>query len=328
MKIAGFLVVGEGEAERYLSKTLDRLEQICDKIFIWGNAPDEKTDRLCNQYEYCRYPEDIWGRAQWKIKFTHLVKNVAPYKPDWIVCIDADEELDKRFTREKAEEMAQREEIAFEFYCVQLWDNEKTMRIDGGWGNFWNVRYYRFMPELNLWWKPTPLHCGLAPIYAYKWRTPCEFFFKHYGYMRKKDRERKWARYEKFDPNQIYFTPNWYQSILGKPILREFNEDTFRQRLKYIPKQPLLKKVLRDKIMARKAYIIRNPHGQLVNVNQETYETIKDKPDFQLISEYDIEGARVTELPEKPINELACPICGFEAKTKAGLSAHKRIKHK
>jgi len=286
MKIAGFLIVGRGEADRYLPNVLKRLEPLCDRIFIWGNNPDKRTDALCKKYDYCRYPQDQWGKKQWLIKEIHLKRNVKPYNPDWIICVDADEILDKNFTREKAEEMATWGEIAYEFYCVQLWDRENQMRIDGGWGNFWNVRYYKFIPEASLDFVKRPLHCGLAPVYAYNWCAKSGMIFKHYGYMKKEDREKKWERYQKFDPEMKYFSPNWYKSILGgKPKLQKFNEDRFSSKLKYIPRQPQKRKYFKKKIM-EKTYYVKNKFGTIYAVKESMLEEHLKRPGIELLEEY------------------------------------------
>lgn len=332
MKIAGFLVVGKGEADRYLPQVLKRLDGLCDRIFIWGNNPDKKTDELCSKYDYYRHPEDLWGTQQWRIKFTLLTEFVKPYNPDWIVCVDADEILDKRLTREKAEEMADWGEVAFNFYCVQLWNSENTMRVDGYWGNFWNVRYYKFIPELQQFFQKTALHCGLAPIYAYKWATPSGLLFKHYGYLKPEDRAKKADRYERYDPTAIYKSIEFYKSIKDiNPVLEPFDEDEFGKKLKYVPKKPLINKVLKERLMRGKNYVVKNPHGRIVECNELVYETIKNKPGFVLITDYEAERRNVIEAPLIKSDKgglFECPICGKQFENKKKLQGHKIGAHK
>ncbi len=50
---------------------------------------------------------------------------------------------------------------------------------------------------------------------------------------------------------------------------------------------------------------------------------------FPMIVEKAEAVAETVEIPkEKPKDETICEVCGFKAKTRSGLLAHKRIKHK
>ncbi len=325
MKIVGMLVVGTGEADRYLPRVLDRLEPLCDEIITACNAADKKTRNLLarrtKSYDYSDYE---WGKKQHEIKQHFFNRCVVPEDPDWVICVDADEVLDKRFTREKAEELAQRGEIAYEFYCVQLWNDEKHMRIDGLWGNFYNVRYFKLVKGAKAGYKQTPLHCGLAPVYAYRWRTPCEFFFKHYGYIKEEDRKKKVARYNKYDPNAAYKSSEYYDSILDKGKIREFDENKFGQRLKYVPR-----KISEDKIKKvkqnMKLYRVENKFGKSYVVDEEHVKYHQNRDRIVKIEEIS-PAETMTEREVEPVKseEYQCEICGKVCKSGAGLAAHKR----
>jgi len=335
MKILGMLIVGTGEADRYLPRVLKRLSNVCDEILVACNAKDAKTRDLVAQktiaYDFSGYE---WGKKQNIIKEIFISKCIAPRNPDWVVCVDADEIISDNFTREKAEEMANRKEIAYEFYCVQLWDREDQMRVDGPWGNFWNVRYFKFIKGADLSYQNTPLHCGLAPKYAYAWRTQGECLFKHYGYMKKEDRMRKVERYAKYDPSSKYRSSEYYNGILSdKPKLKSFDEKRFRQKLQYVSREPSENKIKRIKAMA-KIYYIRNKWGKVYSVNEDQIENHRRKG-IEIISEAEItrtkkeEPKRIVKIEDNIEKEekkvFNCPICGKEYKTKAGLTRHKKI---
>jgi len=328
MKIVGYCIVGSNEADRYLDKTLSQLSELCDEVIIALNAKDEKTRLAVLKYPKVKaydLSEYEWGKEQWKIKELFFKKCVIPTKPDWVVCLDADEVFEKRVNREVLEELAKRGEIAFTFYCVQLWDREDQMRVDGGWGNFRNVRYFKYIPEAQIMWQRTPLHCGLAPIYAYRWASDSEYLFKHYGYLKKEDRLQKVERYKKYDPEGRYRTKQWYDSILGEPELRKFDEDEFGKKLRYKPKRPLMSKVVKKKIMA-KTYYVKNKYGKVYPVSEGLLEETLRRPGMELVEEKDY-LKQEKRIPLVEPNPLQCPICGFVAKTKSGLNLHKK-KHK
>ena len=347
-KIWGFITVGEGEVHRYLKNALERLSELTDGIVIACNASDKDTRsylakiKKAKVYDFSERERYEWGRKQniIKQKLFYLMERESAEDAFWVVCIDSDEVLDKRLTREKLEELTTRDEIAYTFYCVQLWDSEKQMRVDGGWGNFRNVRFYKYIKNADHSFQNSPLHCGLAPIYAYKWAADAEYLFKHYGYMKPEDRKKKVQRYNKYDPNGRYFSKEWYNSILGKPTIKPFDEDKLGEKLKYKPKKPLKDKYIL-KEMKQKIYFIKNKYGKVFSVSESQIGDHKRKG-IEIIGERDItEIGKFVDVKELPKEEdkkedkkenlgkisYTCPICGFEAKTKAGLSAHKR-KHK
>ncbi|MFW5902609.1 MAG: glycosyltransferase family 2 protein [archaeon] len=339
MKIGAYLVVAEGEGDRFLDKALDKLSTLVDFIYIWGDNTDEKTKKLCLSYPnviFYNHPESIWKEKQWEIKRT-ICQRLRKWNPDWVIAQDADEVLDYRLNREKLEKLANKDEtIAYEFYCVHLWNDEKHMRVDKGWGNFQNVRFFKYIEDSNFNWKKTKLHCGLAPLYAYRWRGTSGYMFKHYGYMREEDRKKKIERYEKLDPNGQYLNKEWYESIKRKPSIREFNEKEFSKKLKYKGKKPKLKK--NNKM--GKTYIVRNKYGKTYEVAENRLNEHVKRDGITLVGESensfdkvltklkDAEKAsKVEDKEEDKEEEFTCDICGKEFKSERGVKTHKGLVH-
>ncbi len=326
MKILGMLIVGTGEADRYLPDVLKRLSEITDEIVVACNATDTKTRNLVAEktiaYDFSKYE---WGKQQHIIKQRFYNQCVRPRQPDWIVCVDSDEILDKRLDRERLEELANRGDIAYEFYCVQLWDKEDQMRTDGPWGNFYNVRFFKFISDAEAHYKQTPLHCGLAPVYAYNWRTTCEYMFKHYGYMKLADRKKKAERYKKYDPNAKYMSARYYNGILGTGRLQEFDENRFGERLRYTPRPISGEKIKRIR-GNMKLYRIENRHGMTFIVDESQIENHKKNKSIVRIEE--IKPADTVSRPEKiepeKKAENVCDICGKVFKSARGVAIHKR----
>lgn len=331
MNIVAMMVVGQGEGERYLANALYRIKDLADYIVVAGNYKDKKTNEILEDYGaiVADYSDAEWGKEQWRIKQSLFEQYIVPLKPDWVLCLDADEVFDERLTREKLEELATRDEIAFTFYFIQLYDSENQMRVDGSWSGFRNVRFWKYIPDVPQAWEHRALHCGLAPIYAYKYPADSEYLVKHYGYLKASDREKKKARYDKYDPQNWYMTKRWYDSIVSTPEIKPFNEQEFYKNLKYNPKKPKLDKLFNHKEKMN-TYYIKNKYGKVVPVNEEVYDVIwKDrvaKGEAVLISDEPMvkkEEAEIIESVPKE-NELTCPFCGKEAKSKLGLNAHIR----
>ena len=90
---------------------------------------------------------------------------------------------------------------SWDLLVAHYWDSREKIRIDGIWGMQKNVRLFKVNPKVKQTFYNKNLHCGSAPIYAYNKRQTCAYVFKHYGHMRKEDREKKVQRQKKFDPH-------------------------------------------------------------------------------------------------------------------------------
>lgn len=224
--IVGIGVCGAGEAGRYMRKSMEEYKRLCDHILIATcNATDEEK-KMLDEYGFDHYEDNReWGIDQPNIKTTLLKKAGEKYNPGWIIAIDMDEVFAPTFTKEKALEMMNGEEIAYYFLVVNLYNDEQHYAHDAGIQRFWNIRFYKYLPELGLEFQRKNLHCGLGPpiMYKYGWHAP--FYLLHYGLMKKEDRDKKVQRYNQYDPNarfkdRIYYD-NLQQDLLMIPFLPE-----------------------------------------------------------------------------------------------------------
>lgn len=220
MRIIGMMVVGNGEADRYLEGSLKELKRLCDDAVIVGNNTDSKTEKLIKKYGFWFYKDNReWGKEQPNIK-TDLLKKVGRLRPDWIVALDADEVFAPEFTRAEAERLGARDEIAWYFLVVNLYNDSGHFAHDIGIQRFWNIRFYKYLPEYGLEFQKKKLHCGLAPPIAYKYGWHAPYYLEHYGLMKKEDRLRKAERYRVYDPNAKFKDKSYYEDLVKdlKPI--------------------------------------------------------------------------------------------------------------
>ena len=241
MKIIGVMICGPGEADRYLEKSLQEFKRLCDDALIATNNADEKTKALITSYGYQTYEDNReWGIEQPNIK-TDLLTRAKELSPDWIIALDSDEAFAPEFTRKEAERLAQTEEIAYYFMVVNLYNDEQHFAHSTGIQRFWNIRFYKYLPEYGLQFLRKSLHCGLAPPIAYKYGWHAPYYLLHYGLMKPEDRQKKIERYQKYDPNKKFKAGSYYdelgmelkmfpfdpQGLLGK--LKESKETQPRQ---------------------------------------------------------------------------------------------------
>lgn len=200
--IIGYGVCGKGE--RYIKATLDQFKELCDKVVIVCNNTDVKTKKLIASYGFeIREDNRVWGENQHRIK-EDLVSSLSVYNPDWLVCLDMDEVFHD-MTREKFESIADKCNSMY-VYIVNLW-NEGWKRK---W-SFWNVRAWKWNGVTNF--VNRPLHCGLAPEWAYHYGSEVPVLLIHSGLKDKDKRQSKIKRYEQFDPNAVYRTREYYKGL-------------------------------------------------------------------------------------------------------------------
>jgi len=235
-RIIGWGICGAGESERYLERTLKEFQRLTDDTIICGNNIDEKSREMIESYGYKVIDDNrTWGELQYAIKTDFLTNHVSKLKPDYLISLDMDETFAPEFTREEAEKLTTTEEIAFNFLVVNLYGDEQHFAHSTGIQRFWNIRFYKYLPEYGLQFQRKALHCGLAPPYAYAlgWHAP--YYVLHYGLMLKEDRERKSERYRKYDPNKRYKGGTYYDELTQELPMRKFDPEGLLRKLKESP---------------------------------------------------------------------------------------------
>ena len=228
-KVVGFMVVGAGEGARWLPQVLEQRKELVDDMVIAMNNVDENTRDVIKKSGFWAYDDDReWGVDQWRIKNT-LLERVAKLKPSFILPSDADELYDDSMGRRGLQELMDTGAIGYYFAIINLWDDETHYRHDL---SFWNVRFYRFRPDLGLQFEKKPLHCGLAPPVVYNHACHAPWMVRHYGIMKQEDRQRKVERYEKYDPNAKWKGRLYYDSLKNNKTVRPFDIERMRIRIR------------------------------------------------------------------------------------------------
>lgn len=233
MRIIGIMVCGPNE--KYLDRSLLEFKRLCDDAIIATNNADDNTKQTIKKYGFQSYEDNReWGKEQPAIK-TALLTRAGDLKPDWIIALDADEVFCQSFTRNEAEALTQSEEIAFNFLIVNLYNDEHHFAHSSGIQRFWNIRFYKFLPEFGLQFQRKALHCGLAPPMAYRYGWHAPFYVLHFGLMLKEDRQRKIERYQKYDPHKIYKSGSYYDELTQDLQMRPFDAEGLLAKLKESP---------------------------------------------------------------------------------------------
>ena len=164
---------------------------------------------------------------------------------------------------------------ALYFYIVNLWNE--------GWNrkwSFWNIRAWKWNGDTRILNKP--LHCGLAPEWCYYYASYVPYFVKHYGLMKKEDRQKKIERYQKFDPKAQYKDKSYYDALASdenEPI----DEVYIRERL--VKEVGVQKMKVAHETKARKYFNVENPQGKIIDVPERDLQETLSRKGFKLIGE-------------------------------------------
>ncbi len=291
MRIAAFLIVGPGEAGRMLEPVLQQLHWADDVCVCLNNADPATREMVYKYADLIREDDREWGREQWRIKQDFLSTVIEQVAPDWIWCMDADEIFDPRFDRAMAEKMASGYDVAWYFWCLQLWNGPDRVRMDL---SFPNIRFYRVVPELGLHFLAQALHCGLAPKYAYQAGSQSGLWFQHYGLMKADDRARKVARYDRYDPGARYKGKPWYDALRNEKAGSLPVEEAIRRIPEFIYRNKPVRAARMSKDQS--VFVFINRHGKTVQAVGE-----KQREQFLKSGMKELDSVRVNPNPEAPV---------------------------
>ena len=308
-RIIGYGLATKGEADRYMRSTLLEFERLCDETIILLNNAGEEEKKLVEEFGF-HYVEDNqeWGKNQHRIKENFIQNHVSKLNPDITVCLDMDEVF-VNVTRERIIEYSQRA-YALYVYIVNLWND--------GWRKDWsfsNVRIWNWELKDEIgeaFWKleNRPLHCGLAPKWCYAINYQSPFVLEHRGLQKKEDRDKKVARYEKYDPNRVYRDKSYYEALkldTAQSYDREKVVKWVEQETNTLT-QPLNKKPIM-KQNKNKVLILREADGLVFDVlEKQAGNYLKQKfkgKGFRLVDQAPIVTRENAHTKEKSIAYLA-----------------------
>jgi glycosyltransferase involved in cell wall biosynthesis len=181
--------------------------QVDGIVALDDGSTDGSTDLLSAEpavLELIRRPPD---RPTWDEVGNHrtLVGAALRHGAEWILCVDADERLERHF-RARTERVISRGGLlgcsAYAVRLRELWDDPGQYRADGIWGRKMIARLFRARADHEF--DPAPIHGQKAPLQARRnGRFPAaDLTIYHLGMLRAEDRAARRARYEASDPDR------------------------------------------------------------------------------------------------------------------------------
>lgn len=223
--IVAHMVVGPGEADRYLPQVMQRARAWADQIHVVMDRDatlEEKkvVDEFADIYEKARSTwVDHEGRFRTEA-WHRLEDNLNLTKDDFIVCLDADEILHDYAVIRKVPETFPGKRIPVKFF--EMW-SQTEYRVDGMWKPWVGYVMFPYRPHGHF--KDRRLACGREPTYVDLLPaapTPVSALL-HYGYARIEDRQWKHDRYMTLDGGNFHNLDH-LKSIVFPPDLKAWTK--------------------------------------------------------------------------------------------------------
>jgi glycosyltransferase involved in cell wall biosynthesis len=156
--------------------------------------------------ELLRVPAE---RPRWEEVANHraLVEAAHRNTADWVICLDADERLERDF-RGRCERVVhrghQRGDTAYAVSLRELWGSPRTFRVDGIWGRKAMARLFQAREDHEF--DARPVHGIKAPLQARRngHFPPADLEIYHLRMILPEDRWARRRRYETADPDAVY----------------------------------------------------------------------------------------------------------------------------
>ncbi len=210
------------ESGRYLEEALLAHRELIHNAVIIDDASTDDTIsiverclegiplRLIRNRESGFHNEHTVRKQQWN--------ETTAIGPDWILNLDADQILDVDAKFHLREIINQKQSRFVGFPLYDMW-NSTHYREDALWNAHqrpWGT-LFRYTPFFNYKWNETAQHCGHFPCnLIFHGLCQSQLRIKHMGWAKESDRQLKYDRYSKLDPDGIFGSLSQYASILDK----------------------------------------------------------------------------------------------------------------
>lgn len=224
-------MVVRNEADRYLARVLEDAATYADDFVIIDDASEDNTVEVCRRAVGRRPVKLVRNRTS---LFHHEIdlrqqqwRETIATKPDWILFLDADEIFEEAARTEISSLINQDRFDVIAFRLFDMWDQE-YYREDQYWSAHKVYRPFliRYQPDFTYRWRETAQHSGRMPANVLDLpAVRSELRLKHFGWADPADRQAKYDRYMRLDPEGKFGVLGQYRSIMDpNPRLIKWQE--------------------------------------------------------------------------------------------------------
>jgi len=198
-----------------------------ENVFVMDDESTDDTFDIARATGVNVYADPFAGEPldETRDKEWLLTQVKAACDPDWILCIDGDEELEPDGAEMIRRILSTNPDVdVFALNFLFLWDSVDQIRVDGRYGHMGRESLFRVKagihfksyyearneadPKVHV-----GLHCGNAPVSTGR-KSPINVNLLHYGYILREDRVRKYHWYRQIDPDNPH-EDNYRHMVLG-----------------------------------------------------------------------------------------------------------------
>lgn len=193
-------ILARNEADRFLTECLQSLAPHCDEILLLDDGSTDATREVASAHGAqvrSREGPPMWGQeAPARAELWAWGAEVA--KDGWLLIADADQALVAPHDDWQMM-LSSWTANCWGFPLYDCWDAPDQHRSDGHWVGHLTKRAWLFRPRdcPNPEWGTRGVHTGHCPanMPIVGAHAPSSVWWRHYGWMRKADRDEKLARY-------------------------------------------------------------------------------------------------------------------------------------
>lgn len=209
---------------QWIAEVLESILPLCQKVYILDDHSTDNTIEICHRYhpQVEVLPSPFTGLNEQRDKNWLYDEIIRRCRPEWILCIDGDEVMEKAGPGIIRETIQRKPGVdSFVLKIAFMWGDRDTVRVDRIYSDFWRPSLFKPFhedPEVpdsrtllkELRFMVTPfgrvvgddqpnLHCSSVPQRFIHGRQMCKVRLKHYGYMEREQRVKKLDWYTSCD---------------------------------------------------------------------------------------------------------------------------------
>lgn len=194
---------------RWIGEVVGNLTKASLPVWVFDDHSTDDTAKIAKEAGAKIIPSPYNSLNEARDK-RYLIEHITqdPDKPLWMLMIDGDELLTTEQAEYMAEHVYKQPPCVYDAKIWYLWDSPNQLRIDGIYGRFYRPSLFPLLPSASAHFATNSkvgFHCSNVPAYALKLerRHHPLFYVKHFGYMDRETRLRKYAWYNQTDPNNL-----------------------------------------------------------------------------------------------------------------------------
>lgn len=186
---------------RWIERVIKSIIPLCERIVILDDHSTDGTQDICRSFDSVTVLDSPFKGLNEARDKNYLLVRVASFRPEWILHIDGDEELEPGGSGKILRTVENGEAIFYKLPVVYLWDSQQQMRVDGVYGRFKRPSLFKPLDGARFGGLGgAHFHCGNVPVPTDGPCGDCDARLLHYGYLNREDRIRKYRWYNFNDP--------------------------------------------------------------------------------------------------------------------------------